>query len=97
MTKKQACTALFSELKILITFASLNQAPEGTKRCENSEDPKTILGAEGHECSFCLRRFAFKSDLEAHRNALHTRERSFGCKECPKKFYHRSSLRVHIR
>ena len=68
------------------------------KRAENAEDEKPIrLSGAGHECGFCSRRFAFKSDLDVHSNALHTKERSFGCKECPKRFYHRSSLRVHIR
>ena len=68
------------------------------KRAENEEDEnKPIRIGEGHECGFCSRRFAFKSDLDVHSNALHTKERSFGCKECPKRFYHRSSLRVHIR
>jgi KRAB domain-containing zinc finger protein len=50
-----------------------------------------------HDCAYCSKSFAFKSDLAAHANALHTRERTFECTKCARKFYHRSSLRVHVK
>ncbi|XP_072306296.1 uncharacterized protein [Eucyclogobius newberryi] len=63
---------------------------------QTSTNSSPSLKQNTHQCSFCKKRFMYKSILQSHIR-MHTGDKPFSCQICAKTFTSRANLRNHIR
>ena len=80
------------------TSSDSSSNEEGDHRADdqaNEQRKSTEKSVRNRECSYCGRKFQYRSQLEEHIR-VHTGEKPFLCDRCPSKFTAKSSLKMHI-
>lgn len=68
-----------------------------TERLPKQPMSLTLCYRSGKTCLLCSKEFSTTSIASRHINAVHTKEKTYDCKICPKKYYYLDTLRKHVK
>ena len=92
--EKSKTNSLFSENMLVTTGTSLISSLKRTTKRRRSIKSQSTIGSTKHNCSECGKIFSRVDQYERHL-LVHSGQKRFSCRNCPKRFGQRSELQKH--